>query len=168
MSKVGFGGGCHWCTEGVFLSLKGISKVEQGWISSLGDNFEFSEGVIVHYNPETISLEDLIEIHLHTHSSTSNHSMRNKYRSAVYVVPEDDQQNSERIIQSFQKDFSEKIVTQSLYLNDFKENKEEYLNYLYSRPESGFCTTHIHPKIRFLMNRFSDKVQTEKLNGIGL
>ncbi|MCJ8292518.1 MAG: peptide-methionine (S)-S-oxide reductase [Crocinitomicaceae bacterium] len=168
MLKVGFGGGCHWCTEGVFQSLKGILKVEQGWISSLGDNSEFSEGVIVHFNTEVISLEDLIEIHLYTHSSTSNHHMRNKYRSAVYSVSEKDRLNAKRIIQSFQKDFREKIVTQSLHLNDFKENEEKYLNYLYSRPGSGFCATYIHPKLRFLMDRFSDKVQTEKLNEIGL
>ena len=168
MLKVGFGGGCHWCTEGVFQSLKGILKVEQGWISSLGDNSEFSEGVIVHFNTEVISLEDLIEIHLYTHSSTSSHHMRNKYRSAVYSVSKKDRVNAERIIQSFQKDFREKIVTQSLYLNDFKENEERYLNYLYSRPGSGFCATYIHPKLRFLMNRFLDKVQTEKLNEIGL
>ena len=168
MLKVGFGGGCHWCTEGVFQSLIGISKVEQGWISSTGDHTRFSEGVIVHFNPEVISLEDLIEIHLYTHSSTSNHSMRNKYRSAVYITSQNDQLKVERIIQSFQKDFNEKIVTQSLYLNVFNQNKEAYLNYLYSRPEAQFCKAYIHPKLRFLMDRFSDKVETEKLKQIDL
>lgn len=31
--KVGFGGGCHWCTEAVFMSLRGVTKVAQGFIS---------------------------------------------------------------------------------------------------------------------------------------
>jgi len=164
MSKVGFGGGCHWCTEGVFQSLKGIVNVEQGWISSLDPNASFSEGVIVHFNRDMIALEDLIEIHLYTHSSTSNHSMRAKYRSAVYSDSEKDLPKVEDVIEKFQKDFSEKIITQSLCLNDFKENKEEFLNYLYTRPKSGFCTTYIHPKLRLLMDRFADKVETEKVN----
>ena len=168
MSKIGFGGGCHWCTEGIFQSLIGTSKVEQGWISFIVKKTEFSEGVIVHFNPEMISLKDLIEIHLHTHSCTSNHSMRKKYRSAVYTESEKDLRMSEQIIMSFQKDFTDKILTQVLYLKSFKENKEVFLNYLYSRPESGFCKAHIHPKLRLLMQRFSDKVQMEKLNRIGL
>jgi peptide methionine sulfoxide reductase MsrA len=29
-SKIGLGGGCHWCTEGVFESLIGVTKVNQG------------------------------------------------------------------------------------------------------------------------------------------
>tara|TARA_B100000795_G_scaffold173674_1_gene130984 strand:- start:4871 stop:5212 length:342 start_codon:yes stop_codon:yes gene_type:complete len=32
--KIGLGGGCHWCTEAVFMSLKGVRSVRQGWIAS--------------------------------------------------------------------------------------------------------------------------------------
>ena len=166
MRKVGFGGSCHWCTEGVFQSLMGISKVEQGWIASNGENEAFSEAVIVHFNPKVISLNNLIEIHLYTHSSTSNHSMRDKYRSAVYSDSEIDQVDIKKIIESFQRDFDETIITQSLYLGSFKENKEEYLNYLYSRPDAQFCKSYIHPKLRFLMDRFSTKVNSERLDKI--
>src|SRR3954451_12716902 len=83
-NKIGFGGGCHWCTEAVFLSLKGVEQVEQGWIASQPPYDAFSEAVVVTYDPLVITLTDLITIHLHTHASTSNHSMRQKYRSAVY------------------------------------------------------------------------------------
>ena len=83
--KIAFGGGCHWCTEAVFQSLKGVEKVEQGFITSYDQNNTFSEAVIVDFNTEKIDLKTLVEIHLHTHKSTSNHSMRKKYRSAIYV-----------------------------------------------------------------------------------
>ena len=84
IDSIGLGGGCHWCTEAVFLNLKGVVRVEQGWISASGA-VEFSEAVLVHFNPEKISIKDLIAVHLHTHKSTSSHSMRSKYRSAVYT-----------------------------------------------------------------------------------
>ena len=84
-SKIGLGGGCHWCTEGVFESLLGVSKVNQGWIASSGENSDFSEAIEVYFDPVIISLSDLIEIHLYTHASRSNHSMRSKSRSASYA-----------------------------------------------------------------------------------
>jgi len=72
--KIGFGGGCHWCTEAYFQSLKGVEEVEQGWISAVTPNEAFSEAVIVHYDEHVIALNILISIHLHTHASTKNHS----------------------------------------------------------------------------------------------
>ena len=41
--KIGFGGGCHWCTEAVFQSLKGVAKVQQGWIASTEENMSYPE-----------------------------------------------------------------------------------------------------------------------------
>ena len=86
--KIAFGGGCHWCTEAVFQSIKGVLKVEQGFVASTKKNSSFSEAVIVHFEDSKIALKTLIEIHLHTHKSTSNHSMRSKYRSAIYTFSE--------------------------------------------------------------------------------
>ena len=83
--KIAFGGGCHWCTEAVYKSLKGIISVEQGFLASDGEESSFSEAVIVSYEPSDISLEDLILIHLYTHKSTSDHSMRNKYLSLIHI-----------------------------------------------------------------------------------
>ena len=73
IKKIGFGGGCHWCTEAVFQAIKGVTKVEQGYISSSTPHSSLSEGVIVHFNPSLVSLEMLIAIHVHTHQLSLIH-----------------------------------------------------------------------------------------------
>jgi peptide-methionine (S)-S-oxide reductase len=167
IEKIGFGGGCHWCTEGVFQSLIGIENVEQGWIASDGDNATFSEAVIVHFDPTVIDLKSLIEIHLYTHASTSNHSMREKYRSAVYTFSADQQKTAGGLVQILQHDFEKELITQVLPFADFKMNREDQLNYFYSRPDNAFCTSYIHPKLELLKQKFRAKLNTAKLKTVG-
>lgn len=156
--EIGFGGSCHWCTEAIFRSLKGVIGVKQGWISVESGLEDFCEAVIVQFNPDVISLETLIEIHLHTHSSTSVHAKRSKYLSAVYTFGEKQAKVAASAILSFQKDFSKAIITQVLPFGNFKLNKEEYLDYYYSNPQKPFCKTFIDPKLRILLGRFSDSI----------
>jgi len=163
METVGFGGSCHWCTEAIFLSVKGVTDVKQGWISSLADATEFSEAILLRYNAEIISLKQLIEIHLHTHSCTSNHAMREKYRSAVYVTDEEQIGDVQKIISHLQPDFEQPIITRALKMNEFKLNKAEYLNYYYSDPSRGFCENIINPKLKLLLDKFSTLADKDKI-----
>lgn len=160
MRKIGFGGGCHWCTEAIFQSLKGVHKVEQGWISSLPPNTNFSEGVIVHYD-EDIDLETLIEIHLLTHSSASNHSMHHKYRSAVYYFEEQDREEAIFIINSFRIVDHVDYITQVLPYVDFRLNTQQYLNYYKKDKNKPFCQTYISPKLRLIRSQFAKSVRDD-------
>ena len=152
--KIGFGGGCHWCTEAVFQFLRGVLNVEQGFISSTGENSNYSEAVIVHFNPEEILLETLIEVHLYTHNSTSNHSFRKKYRSALYFFNAEEEKVLSRIIQDLQQNFQEEIITQILPYKDFKPSSEEFQNYFLNDPEKPFCKRYIHPKLDLIKEKF--------------
>lgn len=162
-SKIALGGGCHWCTEAVFQSLLGVIKVEQGYVASIGDNSSFSEAVIVYFNSEEIAVTTLIEIHLHTHKSTSNHSMRNKYRSAVYTFSEVQKQEVEQIIATFQKLSEKKLITQVFPFQTFKASRDEITNYYYNNPKKPFCESFINPKLKLLLSQFSSVVNPEKL-----
>ena len=160
MDKIGFGGGCHWCTEAVFQILKGVNKVEQGWIASNGEYDSLSEAVIVHFDSTIIELDTLIEIHLHTHSCTSQHPKRKKYRSAVYVFSDFQLEKTKQIICNLQSDFELPIITQALPFLSFKKNIEQYQNYYLKNSENQFCQTYIGPKFRLLMQKFARLIET--------
>jgi peptide-methionine (S)-S-oxide reductase len=161
--KIALGGGCHWCTEAVFQSLKGVEKVEQGFVASTEENNSFSEAVIVHFNSDLISLNTLIEIHLHTHKSTSNHSMREKYRSAVYTFSESQKLAAERVLQLFQSEFENKIITKVYPFSEFKASRQDIQNYYQKDPNKPFCETFINPKLKFLLKKFSEFTKVEDL-----
>ncbi len=162
--KIGLGGGCHWCTEAVFQSLVGIYKVEQGYVASHGDEASWSEAVIVHFNPSEIPLSALLEIHLQTHKSTSNHSMRQKYRSAIYTFSEQQTKVSKQILSELQSLFKNQLVTQVLPFQSFKPSREQIRDYYYKNPKKPFCENFISPKLRLLLKKHSALVNTKKLN----
>ncbi|WP_298543461.1 peptide-methionine (S)-S-oxide reductase [uncultured Aquimarina sp.] len=156
-SQIGLGGGCHWCTEAIFQSLKGVTLVKQGYISSIGKNNSFSEAVIVSYNPEVIELKDLIEVHLHTHKSTSNHSFRKKYRSAVYYLDEKQKAIIATYIRELNEDFDNELITKVIKLNKFKSSRNELLDYYKKNPEKPFCKRYINPKLDLLRKKYIKK-----------
>lgn len=153
-SKIVLGGGCHWCTEAVFQALSGVTKVEQGYAASIGETGTFSEAVIVHFNTEEIALNILIEIHLYTHKSTVEHSMRDKYRSAIYTFSEQQKQHSEEILQQLQSKFNDELITKVLPLQSFKASRDEIKNYYAKDPQKPFCKRFIEPKLEVLRKEF--------------
>lgn len=154
---IGFGGSCHWCTEAVFQSVIGVSKVEQGWIAPIG-NGKFSEGVLVHFDPLDVSLDLLVAVHLYSHSSTSDHFMREKYRSAVYVFNEKQGDQVIAAMVGLKKEFEAPIITQILGFGKFRLNSIEFLDYYASDNERPFCKNYITPKLEMLKERFAGQI----------
>lgn len=152
MKKIGFGGGCHWCTEAVFQMVPGVLKVEQGCIASEGEATAYSEAVIIHYDPN-VSLKQLIKIHLHTHNSTSNHSFRKKYRSAIYFFNPEDAVEVKYILEQLQKEFDKKIITRVLPFRRFKASRESIQDYYKKNPDAPFCKRYIEPKLEIVKNK---------------
>lgn len=161
--KIGVGGGCHWCTEGIFSSLRGVSQVRQGWIGARAPDEQLSEAILLKYDPEVLDLETLVSIHLHSHSSTKWHSMRHKYRSAVYVFSPGQELAASFAISSLAKEFDEPIITQVLFHERFVLNQEDLLDYYHSDTERPFCKNYISPKLKALKDRYKTAFDPEKL-----
>ncbi|MGA8852876.1 MAG: peptide-methionine (S)-S-oxide reductase [Christiangramia sp.] len=159
LHKIGLGGGCHWCTEAVFQSLQGVEKVEQGYISTVANPEIFCEGVLVSFDPEFIDLEKLIDIHLQTHQSTSNHSMRAKYLSAVYSFTSEQHSRVEGILNKLQKNYAIEFVTKAYHFGDFKASRKEIWNYYKTDPERPFCKIYIEPKLNLVRQKFTEQVK---------
>lgn len=162
---MGFGGGCHWCTEAVFQSLRGVERVDQGWIASRPPYEAPSEAVLVHFRPDAIGLRTLIEIHLLTHASTSDHSMRGAYRSAIYTLTSAQRDEASGVLDTLRNEMGDAYITQVLPFVGFVPNQESLLNYYRTRPDAPFCQTYIHPKLQRLRAEYSAHVAPEAILG---
>ena len=149
-ARIGLGGGCHWCTEAVFAALRGVARVEQGFVRAPAPDDSWSEGVIAHFDPDQIPLAALIEIHLRTHASTSDHKMRGKYRSAVYAMSGDQARMARAALTDLQPRFEAPLVTRVLRFDGFRPSDARFQDYHRKNSGGPFCTRHIDPKLDLL------------------
>ena len=157
-NEIGLGGGCHWCTEAVFQTLRGVQQVDQGFICSSPPDDTWSEAAIVRFDPKVIGLPSLIDIHLHTHASTSQHSMRAKYRSAIYVSSTRQAYEAIAILNDMQYAFSEPLVTRVLPVAGFRSSEPTWRGYFEKNGGNQFCERYIEPKLEKLRNAYTHLV----------
>ena len=160
--RIAFGGGCHWCTEAVFQHVSGVAHVDQGWASSADEPDRFSEAVVVHYDAREVGLEHLVRVHLHTHSSTSQHAMRGKYRSAVYGFSDSEMAEARAAIEKWQAEFERPIVTEVVRMGGFRQNTQRYQDYYRKNPEAPFCRRWIAPKLERVGEFESEKLESRR------
>ena len=161
MEKVGFGGGCHWCTEGVFQALRGVSHVDQGFLQSDAPADSWAEGVIVTFDPSAVQLSTLSEVHLRTHSASRARSPRDKYRSAIYIFDDSQRLEAELAISRFADETAKAVHTLVLPFRSFRASDERYQNYYRTNPSRPFCRRYIDPKLDQIRRHFSELARPE-------
>lgn len=157
-AKIGFGGGCHWCTEAIFQSIIGVSNVEQGYISKAKKPNIYFEAVLLSYDPLVISLQKLIEIHINTHAGATRASIRSGYLSGVFVNDRSQFRLVEDILSYLQGSKDSPIITRPYYIGNFKPSREEIRNYYASDPNRPFCTRYIQPKLESLKGSYPEYI----------
>ena len=91
------GGGCFWCLEAVYLEVRGISKVESGYMGGHVQHPSYeqvcagetghAEVVRVQFDPAVVAYRDLLEIFFTIHDPTTPNRQGNdvgtQYRSSA-------------------------------------------------------------------------------------
>ena len=155
MDSIGFGGGCHWCTEAVFQALRGVVHVDQGFIQSEAPSDRWAEGVIVQFDPAIIDLSTLAEVHLRTHSANGTYSPDGRYRSAIYVFDGDQRDSATRTLAHFAQESGRPARTKVLPFDSFKPSEARYRTYYHTDSNRPFCRRYIDPKLAYIQRHFA-------------
>lgn len=170
-----FAGGCFWCTEALFLELKGVEKVIPGYIGGTVKNPSYrevcngttghAEGIQITFNPKEISYGELLEIFFATHNPTTLNRQGNdvgtQYRSELFYYNDKQKQIAEDYIalMANEKTFQDPIVTRVTPASIFYEAEDYHQNYYNLNKSQSYCTYVITPKIEKLKKNYKEKLK---------
>ena len=168
--EVIFGGGCFWCTETVFLKLRGVVSVTSGYAGGIVDNpnyYEVCEGktehaevVKVEFDPQIITFKSLLAVFFAVHNPTSLNRRGNdagsQYRSVIMFTTAKQKLESEEAIKKIDdsKEFEKPVVTEVIPLVKFFAAEEYHQNYYQKNSDQPYCTFVIAPKLEKLQEKF--------------
>ena len=166
------GAGCFWCVEAVFEDLKGVYKVESGYMGGKIKNPTYKEvcsGKTGHaevakitYNPEEVSFELILSVFFKTHDPTTLNSQGNdhgtQYRSAIFYTNEAQKIAAEKIIKQLneEKAYPKPIVTEVTKQDIFYVAENYHQNYFKNNPNQSYCQYVVQPKVDKFKKVFKD------------
>ena len=160
-SVITLAGGCFWCTEAVFLDVRGVFAVESGYANGhtatvdyerlcRGDT-GYAEVVRVSFDPRVIALEQILEIFFAVHDPTSLNRQGadrgTQYRSGIYCEDEVQLQRVQRWVDSVRPLFGQPIVTEVTLLQRYSRAEEYHQRFVEKNPAQGYCLVVAAPKV---------------------
>lgn len=175
MEVATFAGGCFWCTEAVFLEIKGVEKVVSGYIGGKTINPTYkeictgetghAEAIQITFNPNEVAYEDLLEVFFETHDPTTLNrqgaDVGTQYRSAIFYHSEAQKTKAENYIQLLEKEklYDKKIVTKVSSATIFYPAEDYHQNYYNQNSSQGYCQMVIAPKLEKLRKYYKSKLK---------
>ncbi len=166
-----FAGGCFWCTEAVFTSLRGVVSVESGYTGGTVPNPTYeavctgktghAEAVKIVYDPASINVSDLLTVFFATHDPTQLNRQGNdvgtQYRSAVFYSDIEQKTATEKMIADIDASSAEggKVVTEVVPLGVWYPAEEYHKDYFARNPEKAYCQLVINPKVEKVQQKFA-------------
>ncbi len=169
-------GGCFWGVEAVFEKLQGVTNVVSGYAggTATAANYEavsngntgHAEVVKVSYNPQQISLGQLLKIYfLIAHDPTEidrqGPDTGKQYRSAVFFANSDQQKVATAYIDKLNqaKIFPRPIATQLESFSKFYAAEDYHQNFIDRNPNYPYVVIHDLPKLAQLQKQFPKMIK---------
>lgn len=170
-----FAGGCFWCTEAVFLEIKGVEKVVSGYTGGTIKNPSYreigtgttghAEAIEITYDPNLVQYKDLLEIFFSSHNPTTLNrqgaDVGTQYRSEIFYHSEEQKNEAEEYIALIEKEklYNDPIVTKVSSAVVFYVAEDYHQNYYNENSSQGYCQMVIAPKLEKLRKYYKSKLK---------
>ena len=156
METAVFGLGCFWGAERKFWQLDGVYTTAAGYAAGHTPNPTYkevcsgmtghNEVVLVVYDPEKISYEELLKVFWESHNPTQGMRQGNdrgtQYRSGIYTYTPEQKKLAEASLKAYQEELNkagyDPITTEILDAPEFYYAEDYHQQYL-SKVPNGYC-----------------------------
>ncbi len=165
------GGGCFWCLEAVFDEMRGVTDVLSGYAGGHVANPTYrqvcaettghAEVVQVTFNPDEVSLEELLSVFFTIHDPTSLNrqgaDVGTQYRSAIFYHTETQRETAVNLINQLNEAniWDSPIVTEVEPIDEFYVAEDYHQNYFVNNPGQGYCRVVVAPKVAKFRKKFN-------------
>jgi peptide-methionine (S)-S-oxide reductase len=167
------GGGCFWCTEAVYLEVKGITSVESGYAGGeiAQPTYEqvctgatgHAEVVKLSFDPTVISYRDLLEIFFTIHDPTTLNRQGNdvgtQYRSVIYYQSLQQEATARQVIAEMAHVWDAPIVTELSPAPLFYKAEDYHQDYFRQHPMQGYCAFVVAPKVDKFRKTYAERLR---------
>ncbi len=170
------GGGCFWCLEAVYDRMVGVVDVVSGYAGGHVPNPTYkavctgttghAEVVQVTFDPEQVSLDDILAVFFTIHDPTTLNRQGNdvgpQYRSVIFYHNQAQKEAAEAMIRALEaeKVWQNPIVTEITPLDTFYVAEDYHQEYYEKNPYQPYCVYVVAPKVQKFREKFAEKVRT--------
>lgn len=163
-------GGCFWCLEAVFESVRGVESVKSGYAGGHKPDPTYeevctgttghAEVVQVSFDPAVVSYEQLLEIFFAIHDPTTLNrqggDVGTQYRSAIFGHSDEQLDAARKTIETLSHEgpWDDPIVTEVEALERFYPAEDYHDTYFRLNPSQPYCRVVIDPKVQKFRQRF--------------
>ena len=155
------GGGCFWCTEAVYVRVKGVVDVESGYANGHTEaptydevctgTTGYNEVVKLVYDPQQIGVRELLEIFFVIHDPTTlnrqGHDVGTQYRSGIYFTTPEQEAVANEVLAEVQQALDRPVVTELQPLRAYTPAEDYHQDFFERHPGHGYCLAVAAPKV---------------------
>jgi peptide-methionine (S)-S-oxide reductase len=167
------GGGCFWCLEAVYLEVRGVLKVESGYMGGQVDNPSYeqvcagttghAEVVRIEFDPAQLAYRDILEVFFTIHDPTTLNRQGNdvgtQYRSAIFFLSPEQEATARQVVAEMANVWDAPIVTELTPAVTWYKAEDYHQDYFRQHPLQGYCAFVVAPKVAKFKKTFSSKLK---------
>lgn len=162
-------GGCFWCLDAAYRALRGVSKVESGYIGGSVERPSYeavcsgttghAEAVAVTFDPELIPGDVILDAFFTMHDprqlNRQGNDVGTQYRSAMF--PADDAQRAlfDAALARAAEWWDGGLVTSIEPASEFYPAEDYHQDFFAKNPTQGYCLAVAVPKVNKVRARFA-------------
>jgi peptide-methionine (S)-S-oxide reductase len=165
-------GGCFWCLDAVYRTLRGVTDVVSGYTGGATANPSYesictgttghAEAVAVTFDPEIIPDEIILNVFFSLHDprqlNRQGNDVGTQYRSAMFFVDDAQKTLFEAARDGAAEYWDGNIVTTIEPLGDWYRAEGYHQDFFAKNPGQGYCMAVALPKVNKIRTSFAEYI----------